>query len=158
MSKRTSLHPSVQQFKQFVKKHPLLIKEVRAGKKSWQDFYEEWTILGDDDDIWKKYKNAAEIASEKEEVEPASKEEEAPKTEDQEGSKGSQFGDLLSMLKSINLNDIQGHVQNLSGIMATVQGLLQTFQSNPNQEGQGQQQSQTQQQNQQQSPFNFRQF
>ncbi|RXI98133.1 hypothetical protein DS745_17455 [Anaerobacillus alkaliphilus] len=157
MSKRTTLHPSVQQFKQFVKKHPLLIKEVRAGKKSWQDFYEEWTILGDNEEVWKKYKKIeASDIDEEEEVESTDEKEE----KDQGESKGPQFGEILSMLKSINLNDIQGHVQNLSGIMATVQGLLQSFQSNPsNQSGSNSQQTQqSQPQQNQQSPFNFRQF
>lgn len=147
MSKKTKLHPSVQQFKQFVIKHPLLVKEVRDGKKTWQDLFEEWTILGEKDQIWEKYQKVS-----KEEDDDTEEEAEANNAQ-----KGLQMADLLSMLKSINLNDIQGHVKNLSGMMATVQGLLQTFQSNPsNQSGQDQQAQQSQQN--QQSPFNFRQF
>ncbi|MCT8139053.1 YlbD family protein [Anaerobacillus sp. CMMVII] len=149
MSKKTALHPSVQQFKQFVKKHPLLIKDVREGKKTWQEFYEEWTLFGEKDSIWEKYRKVSAEHGDEEDLE-----EEGEKATNE--SQGSQVGDLLSMLKSINLNDIQNHVQNLSGMMATVQGLLQTFQSNPsNQSGQGQQQ---QGQSNQQTPFNFRQF
>lgn len=161
LSKKTRLHPSVEQFKQFVNKHPLLIKEVREEGKTWQDFYEEWTILGESDQVWERYKKNN---SDEEEVEQTLEPEE--ETEKQTA----QLGDLLSLLKSINLNDIQGHVEKLSGFMTTVQGLLQSFQSNSNngqqgsqgQQGLGQQQSQGQQvpQNQQsrQQPFNWRQF
>ncbi|TKJ06257.1 cytoplasmic protein, partial [Bacillus cereus] len=40
------LHPSVQQFKEFVNHHPKMVHEVRSGHKTWQQFYEEWYLLG----------------------------------------------------------------------------------------------------------------
>jgi hypothetical protein len=155
MSKKTTLHPSVQQFKQFVKKHPLLSKEVREGKKTWQDFFEEWTILGEKDEIWEKYRKVSTDKAE-EDIEEELEEEESENNPKQ----GVQIGDLVSMLKSINLNDIQGHVQNLSGMMATVQGLLQSFQSNSSNSSGQSNPPQQPQNNQQtpQNPFNFRQF
>ena len=148
MSKKTKLHPSVQQFKQFVRKHPLLIKEVREGKKTWQDFYEEWMILGEKDEIWEKYKQNNIIVDDQIAADVENEEE-----SEQSSSQG---GDLLSLLKNINLNDIQGHVQNLSGMMASIQSLLQSFGSNPNNNQQSQDGKQEQQG--QQNPFNFRQF
>lgn len=148
MNKKNGLHPSVQQFKQFVKKHPLLIKEVREGRKTWQNFYEEWTILGEKDPIWEKYgmeDDQAEVSADK-------------VTENEKNETGeSKGGDLLGLLKNINLNDIQGHIENISGMMGSLQGLLQSFQSkstNEQQQPSGDQQSQ-QSQN---PPFNFRQF
>ena len=39
------LHPSVQQFKEFVNHHPKMVHEVRSGHKTWQQFYEECTYL-----------------------------------------------------------------------------------------------------------------
>ncbi len=39
------LHPSVQQFKEFVNHHPKMVHEVRSGHKTWQQFYEEWYYL-----------------------------------------------------------------------------------------------------------------
>lgn len=36
---------SINDFKQFVKKHPKLIKEVRKEQRSWQDVYENWVTL-----------------------------------------------------------------------------------------------------------------
>lgn len=37
---------SINDFKQFVKKHPKLIKEVRKEQRSWQDVYENWVLFG----------------------------------------------------------------------------------------------------------------
>ena len=39
------LHPSVQQFKEFVNHHPKMVHEVRSGHKTWQQFYEEWYLV-----------------------------------------------------------------------------------------------------------------
>ena len=39
------LHPSVQQFKEFVNHHPKMVHEVRSGNKTWQQFYEEWYLV-----------------------------------------------------------------------------------------------------------------
>lgn len=159
MSKRTNLHPSVQQFKQFVKKHPALIKEVREGNKTWQDFYEEWTIFGEKDKIWEKYKSIDEDIETTKNV--------SDKKSSSSVEEDAQKVDLLSLLKSVNLNDIQGHIKNLSGMVASVQGLLSSFQSNSStqsSEQTGNSQNQQSHQNQQnhtgpqQHPFNFRHF
>lgn len=36
------------EFKQFVKTHPLLKQEVMAKRKTWQELYEDYVILGSD--------------------------------------------------------------------------------------------------------------
>ncbi len=35
------------EFKEFVKKHPLLKQEVYSNKKTWQQLYEDFVILGE---------------------------------------------------------------------------------------------------------------
>lgn len=47
---------SINDFKQFVKKHPKLIKEVRKEQRSWQDVYENWVLFGEKDPIWDPYR------------------------------------------------------------------------------------------------------
>ncbi|ASB89745.1 uncharacterized protein S101395_03238 [Bacillus sonorensis] len=47
---------SVDEFKRFVKRHPKLISAVRKEEKSWQEVYENWVLLGEDDAIWEPYK------------------------------------------------------------------------------------------------------
>ena len=53
---KRALHPSVQQFKEFVNHHPKMVHEVRNGHKTWQQFYEEWYLLGEEDPIWATYR------------------------------------------------------------------------------------------------------
>ena len=50
------LSAEVQKFKAFVQKHPALIKEVRQGNTTWQDLFEEWYLLGEDDPKWEPYR------------------------------------------------------------------------------------------------------
>ena len=53
------------EFKDFIKEHPLLKEEVNNKKRSWQDIYEEW-VLFNDSDIWDKYKIKERSSSNKE--------------------------------------------------------------------------------------------
>lgn len=43
------------EFREFVKKYPLLKDEVQSKNRSWQDIYEEWVLYGESDS-WEKYK------------------------------------------------------------------------------------------------------
>lgn len=53
------------EFKDFIKRHPLLKSEVQSGKKTWQELYEDFVLLGED-----SYED-----NEKEEVKETKKEE-----------------------------------------------------------------------------------
>lgn len=152
---KSNLHPTVRQFKQFVKKHPKLVKQVRDGNKTWQDIYEEWTILGEEDEIWEKY---TKLEDEDEEEMADSTEEDDDDQEKNANNKSSslQAADILGLLKSVNLDDIQGHINNLSGVMKTLQGLMQSFQSNSSSNSNSDSSSNSQ--SSQQQPFNYRQF
>ncbi len=50
---------SIDDFKQFVKKHPKLIQNVRKEQRRWQEVYENWVLLGEDDPIWNPFKDEA---------------------------------------------------------------------------------------------------
>lgn len=45
----------VELFKEFVKKHPNLIKFIHNNKMTWQKFYELYDLYGEDDQIWNQY-------------------------------------------------------------------------------------------------------
>ena len=45
------------EFKVFVSKYPLIKEDVRNGNKTWQQLYEDFVILGEDDESFKKYRN-----------------------------------------------------------------------------------------------------
>ncbi len=47
----------IELFREFISRHPSLRNEVLSGKKTWQSIYEDWVILGEDNEIWNPYKN-----------------------------------------------------------------------------------------------------
>ena len=44
-----------EEFKNFVRKKPELIKYVNNGSMTWQKFYEQWNLYGEDDKYWSEY-------------------------------------------------------------------------------------------------------
>ena len=44
------------EFREFVSKHPGIKEEVKQNNTTWQRVYEDWVILGENDSIWTKYK------------------------------------------------------------------------------------------------------
>ncbi|WP_017727173.1 YlbD family protein [Halalkalibacterium ligniniphilum] len=139
MSENTELHPSVAEFKAFVKEHPLIIRDVRDGDKTLQEFFEEWSILGADHESWDVYKRRShETNGDKQLIETEGTSE--------EGENKETVGYLLNMLKSINLTDLQQHLSQFGTVLNNVQNLMQSFQKPGNQQGQ----------NEVDHPFSFR--
>ncbi|MET3698114.1 putative coat protein YlbD-like [Bacillus oleivorans] len=128
------LHPSIQQFKEFVNKNPNLVKEVRDGTTTWQELYEEWYLLGEDDSRWDSYKSD-EVKNSNEKKEFNS--------------------DILSIVwngvKKMDTEQIQHHLSSLSEAIGAIQGILSQFQANGRNK-----QKQNQSQNQPSNPFSFR--
>ena len=56
------------EFKQFVKRHPLLKNEVLAKRKTWQQLYEEYVLLGEEE--FSSFKKEEENEQEKTEKKP----------------------------------------------------------------------------------------
>ncbi len=54
------------EFKQFIKKHPLLKQEVLSKRKTWQELYEEYVLLGEEE--FESYKKKEEAVEEKKET------------------------------------------------------------------------------------------
>lgn len=54
------------EFKQFIKKHPLLKQEVLSKRKTWQELYEEYVLLGEEE--FESYKKEEETVEEKKET------------------------------------------------------------------------------------------
>ncbi|WP_042356365.1 YlbD family protein [Bacillus rubiinfantis] len=129
------LHPSVLQFKEFVKNNPRLIQEVRKGKATWQELYEDWYLLGEDDKRW-------------ETVGMASEHTEKTNTE----QKGDFIANIMGMVKKMDANQMQSHLNNLSQAVGALQGVLAQFQQNNNTHNRG-----TPQQKGPTNPFSFRQ-
>ncbi len=55
---------SKEDFKEFVKRHPELIKYVKSGEMSWQKFYELYSLYDEDDNAWSEYFNSRNVGNE----------------------------------------------------------------------------------------------
>lgn len=89
-----------EEFKMFVKKRPELIKYVNSGEMTWQKFYEQWSLYGEDDKVWSKY---------------TTKEEQKPDTLN--------FSNIAQMIKNVDMNQVQKGVNSLQKIVELLQGL-----------------------------------
>ncbi|WAA13911.1 YlbD family protein [Fervidibacillus halotolerans] len=130
------LHPNVQKFKEFIREHPLMIKEVRKGNYTWQELYEEWYLLGEDDPKWKAYTSTNPLE----------------KHSRGNGDETSAFfQQLVKTLKNTDMEKLQGYIQNLNETIQTIQGILSELQR-AQKEGKGNSTIERQKQN----PFSFR--
>ena len=112
------VHPSIVEFKSFVHKHPGLIKEVKQKGESWQEIYEKWVLLGEEDPSWQDYK---EVTNSKEK--PTSDETKSSKVDKQE-----LFNQLFKMVENVDLNKVEGHINQLNGAITNIQSLIGQFQ------------------------------
>ena len=51
------------EFREFVKRHPKIRDDVRMGKRSWQNIYEEWVIYGENDEQWANFRQEPQNSS-----------------------------------------------------------------------------------------------
>ncbi|MBB6282045.1 MULTISPECIES: YlbD family protein [Geobacillus] len=121
------LHPSVEQFKQFVKKHPKIVQEVRSGKKTWKQVYEDWYLFGEDDEIWDSYREAS-----------------GKKKEEEKGT-NKWLDKLAAMLGQLDAAEVQKHLANVQQAITAIQRILSEFQG-----------ADLQRPNKEEHPFSFR--
>lgn len=107
-----NLHPSVREFKTFINKHPKLIKEIRRGGDSWQEYYEKWALLGESDPMWENYQSV-----------DAYEKKESPTT-----SHFELLGQLMKYAENTDIDKVQKQVHQLSNTITTVQEVLRHFQ------------------------------
>ena len=97
-----------EEFKEFVRNNPSLIKYVRDGSKTWQDFFQIFNLYGSDDSAWKEFL----------------------------GGTTSSVGslDLIGWLKTIDLDSIQDGVASLQRVLGVVQDFTNKDNSSPKEE------------------------
>ncbi|MDQ0272397.1 YlbD family protein [Cytobacillus purgationiresistens] len=117
---KKQLHPSVEQFKEFVKGNPAMIKQVRAGNSTWQELYEEWYLLGEEDSKW------ASLGKEKDE---------GGTKEDTESKQPDWMENVMGSLKKMDVNQMQGYIANMSQALAAIQGVISQFQGGSSPKG-----------------------
>ncbi|MDF2945845.1 MAG: coat family protein [Bacillales bacterium] len=126
-------NPSVQEFKKFVKKHPKLITEVRKGSKSWQELYEDWTIIGEKDDYWNDYREVDSTLVNNETVssEPTQNEvKKNPLTSLLSGENKTAMdwvGTIFTAMKQVDMNQVQNQISNVGTTLQSIQQVIQQF-------------------------------
>jgi hypothetical protein len=111
-------NPSILKFKEFVRNNPKIIQEVRKGNATWQELYEDWYLLGEEDSRWDSIG-----------------EERNNETEETSDKKSDLMSTITGMLKKMDPNQVQHHINSLSQAIGAIQGLLIQFQGSnqPNQ-------------------------
>ena len=103
------LHPTVERFKTYVKGNPSVLKEVRSGKKTMQQLYEEWYVIKDDEQ--------GASATEKDQDKATSNED-----------KQDWVNQIMGTVKNMDVNQVQGYISNMSQALGAIQGVLSQFQ------------------------------
>ncbi len=106
---KNASHPSVQQFKAFIQKHPTLVKKVREGELNLQETYEKYVLLGEDDPAWNKYKKNYEEKNEESE------------------SSSQLYQKLWKHLGQLDVNQVEHHVNDLNGAIDNILTLINQF-------------------------------
>ena len=88
-----------EEFKEFVRKNPKLVKYVKDGTSNWQQFYEIYDLYGEDKDAWKDYLPLATATA----------------------SLG--VNDFMGWIKNIDLDAFQNGVSSLQRVLGVVQDL-----------------------------------
>ncbi|MDF2556200.1 MAG: hypothetical protein K0R71_28 [Bacillales bacterium] len=109
-----NLHPSVENFKQFVQRNPKIVQEVRQGRKSWQELYEDWFIFGENHETWRDINDQPMDSGSN--SEPAKSE-----------NKSDFMNQILGYIKKIDMDQVQSQMNNLSSALSTVQGVISQF-------------------------------
>ena len=91
-------------FKQFVKKNPQLIKHVKNGDMTWQKFYEIFDLYGEEPTAWTEYLNEKKVAQ-----------------ATTAAATAFGIGDLFNMLKNLDLDSIQNGVSSIQRVLGVVQ-------------------------------------
>ncbi|PJN87030.1 YlbD family protein [Bacillus sp. mrc49] len=112
--------PSVDGFREFVKKHPYLVNEVRNKQATWQELFEEWYLLGEDHPRWQ-----AEGGMNQPVVNAGSPSQPVEKEESTE-----LIGTIMSAVKNMDMGQIQQYIVNANQAIGAIQGVLSAFQGN----------------------------
>lgn len=99
-------------FKEFVRKNPKLVKYVKEGNSSWQKFYEIYDLYGEDENAWKDYLPVAAATA--------------------TATLG--ITDFINWFKNMDLDSIQNGVNSLQRVLGVVQDLSGKEEKKPTEE------------------------
>jgi len=97
-----------EEFKNFVRKNPMLLNYVNRNEMTWQKFYEMYDMYGEANDVWKDYTN--------DEVRAAT------------STSNVGVAEVMKWFKNIDLDSVQNGVTSLQKMV----GIIQDFGSKNN--------------------------
>lgn len=98
------------EFKEFVRKNPRLIKFVKNNEMTWQKFYEMYDLYGEDENAWKDYLEVKE-EFENNNVENVGK----------TAITGLTLSEVVNWFKNVDLDGIQEGIGNVQRVLGVVQ-------------------------------------
>ncbi len=104
----------IDEFKEFVKKNPKLVKYVKTGESNWQKFYEIYDLYGENQEAWKDYLSVETVAA--------------------ATTAAVGVNEVFNWLKNINLDSVQSGVSNLQRVIGMVQDLSSKDDTKPTKE------------------------
>lgn len=109
------------EFRDFVKRHELIKEEVRNNNKTWQNVFEEWSILGEDS--FKQYKTS-DIDFEEVKKPAAPKATSSTLRNVTKDLSPDTLKNVLGYIKKINPDNLTKTLSSAQKIMAIVQGFI----------------------------------
>lgn len=100
------------EFKEFVRNNPRLLKYVNNNEMTWQKFYEMYDMYGKDNEVWKKYTTDSRNDSNKNNSIGAT-----------EAGTTIGLAEIFNMFKNVDLDSIQNGVSSIQRVI----GVLQDF-------------------------------
>ena len=141
----TNLPPSVQEFKAFVQDKPYLIREVRAGRATWQSLYEDWAIVGEDETYWRDPSPTQETKENthdsdskrspfafpgmsRKKEEPTATSNTSASDADDKGDFMDQVNNIMGYVKKVDVDQVQSHMKSLGSVLSSIQDVIGQFQ------------------------------
>ena len=89
----------IDEFKEFVKNNPSLIKYVKNKDKSWQQFYEIYDMYGDSKEVWKEY------------------------LEEEKAVNSLKVSDILNWIKNVDIDKMQESISSIQRVLGVLEDL-----------------------------------
>ena len=96
-----------EKFKDFVRKHPVLINHVKNNKMTWQKFYEIYDMYGEDENVWKDFFETTTLTT-------------------------SSTFDLMGFFKNLDLDGIQEGINSIQRVLGLLQDMAPNNDANTN--------------------------
>ena len=136
---------SIEQFREFVKRHPHLRNEVKQKQSTWQELFEEWYLLGEGHPRWE----VDQKDSEQTQLTVADNRNESDQSQEV-------IGMLLGAIKNMDINQIQQYIKSANQALGTIQGLVEMFQGSKSTEEESSTPQPQPDTDQRKNPFMFR--